>query len=196
MIGPGWYERWTRWKSCSPEQQHRALARVELEKILSSDIYHGPHLAYEEVTTVKRNLATQGVEVDNELVRETWYPVFRRNFLRQALGKCYDCRKGFWMYQQGVETDLDCGDVVLFWRIQQMLKVTANALRQQIMNREARRLEKEIKEVLEEMSGDEEAKTRLLTGRRVMLAEELKKVRQIQEKLEEFIKALNEGRHD
>jgi hypothetical protein len=29
-----------------------------------------------------------------------------------------------------------CADVVLFWRIQQMLKVTANALRQQIMNRE------------------------------------------------------------
>ena len=151
--------------------------------------------------------------------RETWYPVFRKNFLRLALGKCYDCRKGFWMYQQvlqlftllimgeisviyyiffrqGVETDLDCGDVVLFWRIQQMLKVTANALRQQIMNREARRLEKEIKEVLEEMSGDEEMKTKLLTGRRVMLAEELKKVRNIQEKLEEFIKALNEGRHD
>ena len=95
-----------------------------------------------------------------------------------------------------METDLDCGDVVLFWRIQQMLKVTANALRQQIMNREARRLEKEIKEVLEEMSGDEEMKVKLLTGRRVMLAEELKKVRNIQEKLEEFIKALNEGRHD
>jgi len=31
---------------------------------------------------------------------------------------------------------VDCNDVVLFWRIQQMLKVTANALRQQIMNRE------------------------------------------------------------
>ena len=91
---------------------------------------------------------------------------------------------------------MDCGDVVLFWRIQQMLKVTANALRQQIMNREARRLEKEIKEVLEEMSGDEEMKIKLLTGRRVMLAEELKKVRNIQEKLEAFIKALNEGRHD
>ncbi len=27
---------------------------------------------------------------------------------------------------------IDCNDVVLFWRIQQMLKVTANALRQQV----------------------------------------------------------------
>ena len=27
---------------------------------------------------------------------------------------------------------MDCGDIVLFWRIQQMLKVTANALRQQV----------------------------------------------------------------
>ena len=52
------------------------------------------------MTTVRRNLGTQGLEVDNELVRETWYPVFRRSFLRQALGRCYDCRKGFWMYQQ------------------------------------------------------------------------------------------------
>jgi len=196
MVGPGWYERWTRWKSRSPEQQTRAAARGELERLLASESDHGPHLSYEEMTTVRRNLATNGVEADNELVRETWYPTYRRHFLRGALARCYDCRRGFWMYQQGVETELECGDVVLFWRIQQMLKVTANALRQQVMNREARRLEKEIKEVLEEMSQDQEAKVRLLTGRRVLLAEELKKVRQIQERLEDFIRALNEGNHE
>ena len=56
-----------------------------------------------------------------------------------------------------------------------MLKVTANALRQQVMNREARRLEREIKDVLEDYSQDPEKKHKLLTGRRVQLAEELSK---------------------
>lgn len=49
MVGPGWYERWTRWRSCTPEQRARSMARVELEKILAADTEHGPHLAYEEV---------------------------------------------------------------------------------------------------------------------------------------------------
>jgi optic atrophy protein 1 len=31
---------------------------------------------------------------------------------------------------------LQCNDVVLFWRIQKMLQTTSNALRQQIMNQE------------------------------------------------------------
>lgn len=57
-----------------------------------------------------------------------------------------------------------------------MLKVTANALRQQIMNREARRLDKEIKDVLEDYSQDNEMKQKLLVGRRVTLAEELSKI--------------------
>lgn len=68
---------------------------------------------------------------------------------------------------------MECNDVVLFWRIQQMLKITANALRQQIMNREARRLEREIKDVLEDYSQDNKIKKELLIGRRVKLAEEL-----------------------
>lgn len=59
------------------------------------------------------------------------------------------------------------------------------------MNRETKRLEKEVKEILEDLGEDTKAKKDLLTGRRVELAEELKRVRAIQEKLEEFITALN-----
>ena len=41
------------------------------------------------------------------------------------------------------------------------------------MNREARRLDKEIKEVLDEFGDDDDKKLQLLTGKRVVLAEEL-----------------------
>lgn len=72
-----------------------------------------------------------------------------------------------------------------------MMKTTANALRQQIMNVESRRLEREIREILDDFGSEEDVKKTLLTGRRVQLAEELKKVREIREKLDTFIKALN-----
>lgn len=51
MLGPGWWERWTRWRTSSPEQQSRAMARQELEKILAAQPDHGPHLGYEVNTT-------------------------------------------------------------------------------------------------------------------------------------------------
>ncbi|XP_066975433.1 LOW QUALITY PROTEIN: dynamin-like GTPase OPA1, mitochondrial [Macrobrachium rosenbergii] len=198
MVGPGTKEQWMYWCTPTEEQKRRAAVKGELEKYLH-DFYppsfqtHKNTLTYDEVTAVRKNVQSQGVEVDNEFIRETWHPVYRRHFLRRALAKAYDCRKAFYAYHQGLEGELgvECNDIVLFWRIQQMIKITANALRQQVMNREARRLEKDIKEVLEEYGYDPEKKEQLLTGRRVMLAEELKRVRQIQEKLEEFIHALN-----
>lgn len=189
LLGPSTKERWMYWKSLSDEQTRRNCVKSELDKIIYSDEKHPPMLSYDELTTIRKNLQRSNVEVDNEFIREIWKPVYRRHFLKQSLTKAYDCRKAFYMYHQ--QMDVDCGDVVLFHRIQQMMKVTSNALRQQIMNREARRLDKEIKEVLEDYSQDNEKKETLLTGRRVTLAEELKRVRQIQEKLEEFIQALN-----
>ena len=64
-------------------------------------------MSFEELTTVKRNLQTDGnVEVDYELIRETWHPVYRRHFLRKALRRCHDCRRGFFMYSKGIESDV------------------------------------------------------------------------------------------
>ncbi|EEB18045.1 conserved hypothetical protein [Pediculus humanus corporis] len=191
MFGPGAKDRWLYWLSKTPEQIKRSAVKNELDKLLKSNYNHTPTLSFEELTTIRKNLQTIDIEVDADFIRETWHPVYKRHFLNKSRAKVYDCRKAFYMYHQGLESEVDCSDVVLFWRIRQVLKVTSNALRQQVMNREARRLDKEIKDILEDYSQDQKKKEKLLTGRRVTLAEELKRVRQIQEKLEEFIQALN-----
>ncbi|CAH1117965.1 unnamed protein product [Phaedon cochleariae] len=189
ILGPSTKERWLYWRYQNDVESKRQSVKNELDKILHSNEKHPPILSYDELTTIRNNLQRSDIEVDNEFIRQVWEAVHRRYFLSKALLKAHDCRREFYLYHQ--QADVDCSDVVLFHRIQQMMKVTSNALRQQITNREARRLDKEIKEVLEDYSQDSEKKIRLLTGRRVTLAEELKRVRQIQEKLEEFIQALN-----
>jgi optic atrophy protein 1 len=193
LVGPGFRERWMSWTYKSPEQKLRSCIKSELEKLLQSTSYHAhpPTLANDELTAVKKNLQTQEIDVDSEMIKQVWYPLYRLNFLKNALNRANDCRKGFYLYSQGLESELDCNDLILFWRIQKMLAATSNALRQQVMNTEGRRLEREIKEALDEYSQDSEKKVALLTGRRVQLAEELKRVRQIQEKLEEFVASLN-----
>lgn len=182
MFGPGTYEKWFKWVSGTEDQTKRRHVKSELDKILNSDSKHLPNLSYDEMTAVRKNLQRSNIEVETDYIRETWYPVYRRHFLHKALSRAYDCRKGFYLYsqqqQQGsnnYDQIINCNDVVLFWRIQQVLKVTSNALRQQVINREARRLDKEIKEVLDEFSDDEDKKVQLLTGKRVLLAEELSK---------------------
>nr|XP_054768305.1 dynamin-like 120 kDa protein, mitochondrial [Lytechinus pictus] len=147
LIGPGSTERWLYWKKISQEEvRKRSLWRA---------LNHLPELTEDEQTTVKKNLQTKGVDVDNHLLAS-------------------DCRKGFYHYHQGLnDSGIECHDIVLFWRIQRMLELTSNVLRQQIMNTEARRLSKEVKEVLEDFGDDRSTKVKLLTGRRVDLAEEL-----------------------
>ncbi|KAK3104830.1 hypothetical protein FSP39_011133 [Pinctada imbricata] len=191
LTGPSTSEQWLKWKSKTQDHRSREKTKSELERIIYAEPDHKSYLSADELTTVRRNLQTVGVEVDNDFIRETWYHTYRKTFLRKTLSQCQDCRKGFFYYQKGFTEGLDCNNVVLFWRIQRMLQVTSNALRQQVMNNEARRLERIIKEILDEFGDNKEVLEKLLTGRRVQLAEELKKVRQIQDKLEEFIQALN-----
>ncbi|XP_035032321.1 dynamin-like 120 kDa protein, mitochondrial isoform X3 [Hippoglossus stenolepis] len=192
MVGPDWKQRWLNWKNRSPDQHIRNETKNELERLLKLHEDHTAYLANDEVTTVRKNLEGRSVEVDPVLIKDTWHQLYRRHFLQKALSHCNLCKRGFYYYQRHfVDSELECNDVVLFWRIQRMLVITANTLRQQLTNTEVRRLEKNVKEVLDDFGEDMEKKTHLITGRRVQLAEDLKKVREIQEKLEAFIEALH-----
>ncbi|XP_051047227.1 dynamin-like 120 kDa protein, mitochondrial isoform X4 [Phodopus roborovskii] len=193
MIGPDWKKRWMYWKNRTQEQCVHNETKNELEKMLKCNEEHPAYLASDEITTVRKNLESRGVEVDPSLIKDTWHQVYRRHFLKTALNHCNLCRRGFYYYQRHfIDSELECNDVVLFWRIQRMLAITANTLRQQLTNTEVRRLEKNVKEVLEDFAEDGEKKIKLLTGKRVQLAEDLKKVREIQEKLDAFIEALHQ----
>ncbi|KAG9343490.1 hypothetical protein JZ751_013656, partial [Albula glossodonta] len=206
MVGPGWKERWTHWTSRTPDQHVHNETKKELERMLKLHEDHTAYLANDEVTTVRKNLEARGVEVDPNLIKDTWHQLYRRNFLQRAISHCNLCRRGFHYYQRDFQdSELDCHDVVLFWRIQRTLAITANTLRQQLTNTEGkypshhplcpgsrsgvsrsppwetarpityelRRLEKNVKEVLEDFAEDSEKKGQLITGRRVQLAEDL-----------------------
>ncbi|RNA43510.1 dynamin-like 120 kDa mitochondrial-like protein [Brachionus plicatilis] len=190
--GPSLKERWLQWKNFTPEQIFRSATINELEKLQKSFDRLKQNLDRDELTAVKKNLQAQKIDVDEEFINETWSYVYKQNFMLKKLSVCADCRNFFFYYQKGfTEQGVECQDVILFWRLKKMLNITANALRQQIVNIEVRRLEREIKEILDDYAHDKHLKKQLLTGKRVELAEELKRVRQIQEKLEEFIQALN-----
>uniref|UniRef100_A0A671Z401 Dynamin-like GTPase OPA1, mitochondrial n=1 Tax=Sparus aurata TaxID=8175 RepID=A0A671Z401_SPAAU len=176
MVGPDWKQRWWNWKNRTPEQHIRNETKNELERLLKLHDDHTAYLANDEVTTVRKNLEGRGVEVDPVLIKDTWHQLYRRHFLQNALSHCNLCKRGFYYYQRHfVDSELECNDVVLFWRIQRMLVITANTLRQQLTNTEVRRLEKNVKEVLDDFGEDMERKSHLITGRRVQLAEDLSK---------------------
>uniref|UniRef100_A0AAQ4QXE0 Dynamin-like GTPase OPA1, mitochondrial n=1 Tax=Gasterosteus aculeatus aculeatus TaxID=481459 RepID=A0AAQ4QXE0_GASAC len=190
MVGPGWRQRWLNWMNRTPDQvRHiRNETKNELERLLKLHDEHTAYLANDEVTTVRKNLEGRGVEVDPVLIKDTWHQLYRRHFLQKALSHCNLCKRGFYYYQRHfVDSELECNDVVLFWRIQRMLVITANTLRQQLTNTEVRRLEKNVKEVLDDFGEDMEKKTHLITGRRVQLAEDLSKTKELQKQVTTLI---------
>ncbi|XP_065060667.1 dynamin-like 120 kDa protein, mitochondrial isoform X2 [Rhopilema esculentum] len=189
LIGPGWQERWMYWTYRNSEQHVKNEIKKELDRLLQADSKHRPELAEDEITTVRKNLQTNNIEAAPSSITDTWKTLYRLHFLKQSLEGVMECRKAYY-HRELAKSDLQCNDVVLFWRVQKMLQSTSNALRQQVMNIEGRRLENEVKQILFEMGQNQDEKKKLLNGRQVDLAEELKRVRHIQLSLEQFIEAL------
>lgn len=193
LIGPGWKERWVYWTSRTREQHTQNEIKKELDRLLNTSQEgqpaHGPELAEDEITAVKRNLQTNNYEASPAEISRVWRPLYRSYFLERSLQGLQECRKGY-HHRHLVRNELECNDLILFWRFSKMLQTTSNSLRQQIVNTEARRLENVVKEILDDIDEDAEYKKELLQGRQVDLAEEMKRVRHIQEHLEKFIEAL------
>ncbi|CDW59030.1 dynamin 120 kDa protein, mitochondrial like [Trichuris trichiura] len=155
MVGPGWSEKWLLWASAKESQNRK------------------PFLEPEEVALACRNIEVKGGKASPEELRDVWHHLYHRNFLHTALSSARECKNLFVHYQNGFLEAADCASVVVFWRIHRMLNATVNALRQQIVNKEARRLEAEIKRIIVEWSQNADVKKKFIVGRQVELAEQL-----------------------
>ncbi|KRZ44251.1 Mitochondrial dynamin-like protein [Trichinella pseudospiralis] len=183
--------RWLRWSSPSEDELKMQAIADQLKPLLYNISSRNPFIDSDEMIMIRRNVRNNGFEVGEDEVRETWHQLYRVWFLRKSLLTANECQSMFLHHQKGFDEMGDCSSVVLFWRVQRMLHITANALRQQIVSTEVRNLEKEIKEILNEWSHDFQMKRQYLQGAQVELAEKLKQVRVIQEKIEDFIAMLN-----
>lgn len=214
LLGDSLPQRWLKWKSITQEQKVNQCIKLELDRLLVSMLHGSANssepqnqlnrsyatlspvthskLSKSELNTVKRNLEAHGIEADSAVIQRLWKPYHRLSYLESEVNRAKECSKVFYFYENDLDSGTDCSHVLFFWRIKRMLESTANSLRRQILEDECRRIEKEIIDVLEDYSDNDTRKTQLLSGKRVELAEELRRVRQIQEKLDEFITALNQ----
>ncbi|KAI0989796.1 hypothetical protein GJ496_009520 [Pomphorhynchus laevis] len=196
-FGHSLTDQWLKWKSKpTPDQINNWRVYNELTRLLQSKLslklYEG------DIMTVKNNLTTElpneiEANITDKKIQSMWPLACRSFFLENCQQICYACNQFFSFYQKGfTDQGLDCKEVEFFWRVNRILETTANALRLQISSIEARRLERILRDVLDDLSNDEQFKKENIVGRRVDLAERLIKVRSIQHHLEEFMQALNE----
>jgi len=204
LTGHGFTQRWLKWQKTTPEQHMNQVIRNEFDRLLTNRLMgeisadgesqiSTDKLSDTDLIAIKRNLESQGLEsFSNETIQNVWSPYFRHQFLLSEIGRARDCTKMFHFYENDLTCQTDCNHVLFFYRIKRLLEFTANSLRRQFLESELRRINKEIVDVLDEYGEDDFAKSKLISGKRVELAEELVKVRQIQDKLDEFITALNQ----
>ena len=176
--GPGFWSKWLSWKSSTNENNVNSEIQKQLHQILVEHPEHKLGLLDDDITVVRRAAESSGIsDLNVDLIREQWRLIYREHFLERMQHASNDCFTFYANYKQGFnDGEVDCQAVVLFYRLQKMLELSCNALRQQITNTEQRRLEREIKDVLDDWAQEPEKKKEFLTGRRVELAEELSKI--------------------
>ena len=196
-AGPSFTEKWAMWKSAKPEQKVASEALVELEKLQKSiGDRKAPflfELSADDLNAVKKNLQLKKIVVEPEMVQHLWSLLRRQSFLRDSMKRADACRNSFYYFKKGsLDEEMNCDDVLLFSRVRRMISQTSRSLAQQIDESEIRRFERELKRAVNEIGQDKEGLRTYFAGKRVELAEKLKQVRQIQEKLDLFVATLSD----
>jgi optic atrophy protein 1 len=193
--GPTFAQQWAYWQSTKPEHLRFKATVAELAHYFEPGVrIETAGLAAEDVKALQVTIDRKyGQTVTEDFVHDTYKTLHKQHFLSLAIVSAGQCRRKFGADPEGNNppNGLKCNDVLLFWRIQKVLKSSGNILRLEAMDYK-KRVAETVRDVLDEMIEEEDAKYELIHGPRVTLAEEIEVIRMMQTKLESFVAAVDD----
>eukprot|EP00043_Microstomoeca_roanoka_P015343 m.153701 g.153701 ORF g.153701 m.153701 type:complete len:1019 (+) comp16240_c11_seq1:115-3171(+) len=190
--GPSTFWQWASWTRLKPEQRTHKAIIAELSTYFAQPGAAKGAVPTEEVRALQHSLKRKyGVDVSDDQIMETYHLLYKQHFLDQALKSAAYCQSKFG-YREDACTpcnDLHCADVLLFWRLHNMLRATVNMLRLEAMDYKTE-IQEAIRRVLNEIDENSEKKQNLIGGKRVKLAEEIEVLRLLQTKLDDFTRQM------
>eukprot|EP00049_Salpingoeca_infusionum_P012940 m.240629 g.240629 ORF g.240629 m.240629 type:complete len:159 (+) comp15311_c0_seq27:2775-3251(+) len=135
--------------------------------------------------------------VHSDEIQHIYHLIFKRTFLDSSLQSAGYCKTKFGDPADRCDSmnSLGCSDVLLFWRLQNMLESTVRMLRLESMEYK-QELQEATRRVLQDIEETPERKQALISGPRVALAEEIEVLRLLQNKMDQFMKQLKrEGKY-
>ncbi|EGD78794.1 hypothetical protein PTSG_01770 [Salpingoeca rosetta] len=191
--GPGWMRQWLTWSSPKAYQGAHSAMIAELSPYFQQSSKTGgvrAGITDEEDKALQHSLkrehgvdATEGHVYD---ITRVYHLLYKQHFLDTALRSAAYCQSKFGYKENACQAcnSLHCTDVLLFWRLHNMLRATVNMLRLET------EIQEDIRRVLNEIDEDPQLKQRLINGKRVTLAEEIEVLRLLQAKLDEFTRQM------
>ncbi|KNC81260.1 hypothetical protein SARC_06406 [Sphaeroforma arctica JP610] len=193
-FGPGWTERWFYWTSGTSEQAIHASIASELGAFFKPErdgAIPKAKLHHDSIITVRNNiLQNTGEHVSDAQIIDVYNKLYTGEFLSRSVQSASYCKSKYSSNSRDAPNGLKCKDVVMFWRVQEMLHVTAKTLRQQIMYHQAK-LEAEVKQHLDVLSESEASKKELISSERVELAQQIEVRRHLLQSLDGFIQTIS-----
>ncbi|CAF2125488.1 unnamed protein product [Rotaria magnacalcarata] len=89
-------------KLCAKELERILISRQQFDQTTKNSYTFRSTLDFDELTTVKKNLQTQKIDVSNDYITDVWQRVYKVHFLKRNLSTCLDCRRFFYYYQKGI----------------------------------------------------------------------------------------------
>eukprot|EP00056_Hartaetosiga_gracilis_P019475 m.14367 g.14367 ORF g.14367 m.14367 type:complete len:967 (-) comp7723_c0_seq1:93-2993(-) len=196
--GPSTTMQWLTWTALTKQQRLSSALAKELEPVFSSKHNKiSAALSQEEVHSIQLAVRRKhGLVVDESVISSTFHLMYKRAFLDGALRSSVYCKTKFNTPEASCKAGngLHCADVVLFWRLHNMIRATVNMLRLEAMDYKTE-IQEDIRKVLNGIDSDSEKKRELIKGKRVSLSEEIEVLRLLQGKVDQFVKQMKkEGR--